>query len=184
MLKSHFSEGHPALNLCRKLQMSICKAVSRSSSGKVHWNVVRVDSPWAWRALCGAFVPGVFFLQEKVELWPKIPVISTCNPIYRMSNSIYNQLYLINGHNCRECCCSMHRHFSPPHEPSSVPWLPLSFHDTRFYYLWRNYIVQSPIRQPLPRVLEHCSHGDLMQNVTYVLAGSHLKNHVGQPTTE
>ena len=26
--------------------------------------------------------------------------LSTCNPIYRMYNAIYDELYLINGHNC------------------------------------------------------------------------------------
>ena len=29
-----------------------------------------------------------------------LSVISTYNPIYRMYNPIYNQLYLVNGHNC------------------------------------------------------------------------------------
>ena len=29
-----------------------------------------------------------------------LPVISTYNPIYRMYNPTYNQLKLVNGHNC------------------------------------------------------------------------------------
>ena len=37
----------------------------------------------------------------RLQLWPKIPVISTYNPIYKMYNPSYNQLQLINGHNCK-----------------------------------------------------------------------------------
>ena len=70
---SHCSEGHPPLKLCRKLQMSICEAVSRSPSGIVQRNVVRGHSPWA---SCSA--SGVFFSREKKGLCNVCNVCNVC----------------------------------------------------------------------------------------------------------